>query len=275
MSQSLVRYEPPPTRELQTRVLRLGRLRRDLSELEQRYESVRAEIEDFERRYRPAVGERQRRLESLRKKIAKAWEQVRRARSGEPLEPSSETGVSKEIPQDTFRPEVDLKKLFRELARLCHPDLATDPEERQRRHEFMAEASRAYRGADHLRLQWLLEHWEATPTLPPGVDPSSRLEKTNQQIAWARYRIQEMNQLIAATEASTMADLMREAQDARSKGRNYIVEMRRQVLDETEQAQRDLEGVEQALAELDQETVKVIRANSGLEELKKATQTVL
>lgn len=264
MSLSLVRYEPPPTRELQSRALRLGRLRQDLAELEQRYEAVRAQVEEFEKRYRPAVGERQRRLEALRKKIAKAWEQVRRARSGEPLDPESEDGVSKEIPQETFQPEVDLKKLFRELARLCHPDLATDPEERRRRHEFMAEASRAYRGNDHLRLQWLLEHWEATPALPPGVDPSSRLEKTNQQIAWARYRIQEMNQLIAATEASTMADLMREADDARRHGRNYIVEMRRQVLDETQQAEQDLQEVEQALAAFDQETVKIIRANAGL-----------
>lgn len=264
MSLALVRYEPPPTRELQARLLRLGRLRKDLAELERRYESVRAELEEFEKRYRPAVGERQRRLEKLRKRIARAWEQIRRARSGEPLQEPAEEGVSKEIPQETFQPEVEIKRIFRELARLCHPDLAADPEERQRRHEFMAEASRAYRGADHLRLQWLLEHWEATPTLPPGTDPSSRLEKTNQQIAWARYRVQEMNQLIAATEASPLADLKREADEARRKGGNYIVEMRRQVLEETEHAEKDLVAVEEALAQMDDETVKIIRSNAGL-----------
>ena len=99
---------------------------------------------------------------------------------------------------------------------------------------------------------------------PPGYDPESRLAKTNQQIAWTRYRIQEMHQLIAATESSPLADLKREADAARAVGKNFIVEMRKQVLHELEEAEADLAKVEDALASLDGEVVKIIRSNSHL-----------
>lgn len=261
---ALVRYQPPATRQLLGREVLLGRLRKELDELEASYERDRTDIRDFEKRYRPAVGSRQERLQALREAIADAWEQIRRARSGEPIEQESECEVSEEIPQESFNPEKELRKLFRELARKVHPDLASDPDERRRRHEFMAEATRAYRADDHRRLQWLLEHWEATPTLPPGWDPDSRLARTNQQIAWVRYRITEMHHLVAALHASPLAEIKRSADEARAQGRNYVAEMRSQVMAELEEAEADLEKVEEALADLDGETVKLIRANSGI-----------
>ena len=264
MSLALVRYQPPPTRQLQTRQLLLADLREDLREIESSYERDRAEIREFEKRYQPAVGSRQQQLDEIRRQVAKAWEQIRRARSGEPLQDEPEDGVSKEIPQQSFNPEEELRKLFRELARRVHPDLASDPDERRRRHEFMAEATRAYRADDHRRLQWLLEHWEATPTLPPGWDPDSQLARTNQQIAWVRYRITEMRHLVAALHASPMAEVKRAADEARGRGRNFVVEMRNQVIEELEQARADLEKVEEALAGFDGDVVKLIRANAGL-----------
>ena len=265
MSLALVRYRPPRTRQLLGREVLLGRLREELSDLEAVYERDRTEIRDFEKRYRPAVGTRQERLDALRDAIAEAWESIRRARAGEPVERrQEEEEVSREIPQASFNPKVELRKLFRELARRVHPDLAADPEERRRRHEFMAEATRAYRADDHRRLQWLLEHWEATPTLPPGWDPDSQLARTNQQIAWVRYRITEMHHLVAALHASPLAEVKRAADEARAQGRNYVAEMRAQVIAELEEAEADLERVESALAELDGDVVKLIRTNAGL-----------
>src|SRR5690606_2523590 len=102
-------------------------------------------------------------------------------------------------------------------------------EDRQRRHEFMAEASRAYRNRDHRRLQWLLEHWLASPRLAPGRDIDSRIARANQKIAWARYRIQEMNHLIAELHGSSLAELRRECEQAARQGRNLVTEMRARV----------------------------------------------
>ncbi len=264
VSLALVRYEPPPTREIQTRLLTLGRLRAEHDEIESAYERDRSALRDFEKRYKPAVGDRHQTLEDIRAQTARAWEQIRRARSGEPLDEKTGGGLSEELPRKLFNPKTELRQLFRELARLVHPDLASDIEERRRRHEFMTEGTRAYRAADHRRLQWLLEHWQATPALPPGWDPDSRLARTNQRIAWMRYRITEMNHLTAALHASPLAEIKREAEQARREGRNLIAELRGRVVRDLEQARADRVKVEETLAEWDESVVKIIRANAGL-----------
>jgi DnaJ-domain-containing protein 1 len=43
-----------------------------------------------------------------------------------------------------FRPSDSLKKLYREVAKQVHPDLATDEADRARQRELMAAANQAY-----------------------------------------------------------------------------------------------------------------------------------
>lgn len=50
-----------------------------------------------------------------------------------------------------------LRKLFWSVARMFHPDHAADEEEARRRHQIMAEASRAYRDGDVEGLSTLLD----------------------------------------------------------------------------------------------------------------------
>jgi len=50
-----------------------------------------------------------------------------------------------------------LRKLFWSVARMFHPDHAADEEEARRRHQIMAEASRAYRDGDVESLSTLLD----------------------------------------------------------------------------------------------------------------------
>ena len=59
--------------------------------------------------------------------------------------------------------------------------------------------------------------------------------------------------------------LMQQASAARSDGRNLIVEMRNQVIEELKEAELDLERVEAVLGDFDDETVRIIRSNVGLD----------
>lgn len=247
-SLALVVYQPPPTRELQGRLALLGRMQSEATALEEEYERVREQIQLFEKRWKPAVGKRYLELEELKGKTARARKLIRLARAGSLRAESDGDNLSPESPQQIFRPEVELRKLFRELARRVHPDRAEDSEDRLRRHDFMSEASRAYRNKDHRRLQWLLEHWLATPRLAPQGDHRSRIARTNQKIAWARYRIQEMNHLIAELQSSSLAEMRREQAAAAAEGRNLVAEMRARLMRDIDKAQADLDSV---LAELD------------------------
>ncbi len=264
---ALVLYQPPPTRQLQGRLALLGRMQAEANALEQDYEAAREAIRVFETRWKPAVGRRYSELEELKEKIARARSLIRLAKAGRLREPADETGPSPEAPQQVFRPEVELRKLFRELARRVHPDRAEDAEDRARRHELMAEASRAYRNKDHRRLQWLLEHWLATPRLAPGRDHDSQIARANQKIAWARYRIQEMNHLIAELHSSFLAEMRRECDAAASQGRNLVAEIRARVIRDIERAELDLERVLGEANELDPADQREIRRRLGIEVL--------
>lgn len=264
MSLALVRYEPPPTKVLAGRMLLLAELRESLEQLEADRDKLQHQLREFEKRFRPAVGDRYDQLEELREQIRSAWAEVGRARNGS-LKPADKS-LSDDVPQKAFKPEDELKNLFRALARKIHPDLADDYADRRHRHEFMAEATRAYRAADHRRLQWLLEHWEAARSLPNGFEQASRLARTSQQIAWVRYRIREVNADVAECGASSTMRLMEQSSDARSKGRNLVIEMRNQVIKKIEEAERDLRKVQAVLADFDEETVRIIRANAGLDD---------
>jgi hypothetical protein len=261
---ALVLYQPPPTRELEARMTLLAELHVQAAELERTLDEQRRKIREFEKRWKPAVGKRYIELEDIKDKIASLRRLAKLARAGR-LDPGPEGPLSEEAPHQAFRPDDEARKLFRKLARKIHPDLASDFDERRLRHELMAEATRAYRARDPRRLQWLLEHWDANPGLAKGRDIDSRLARTNQQIAWERYRIQDLHHEIAGLGASSSAEIMRQAQEATREGRNLVAEMRNRVLSDLVQAKSHLKKVEGAIQEeFDAKTVLAIRRRAGL-----------
>ena len=260
MSLALVRYQPPLTRTLGRRLTLLAKLEAQAAQLDQEREEAESKIREFEHRYRPAVGDRYLELEDLKDQIQAAWRLVRKARNGHDLAPEPEP-QAQDAPQEAFKPEDNLRSLFRELARRIHPDLADTADERKRRHEFMSEATYAYRSRDERRLQWLFEHWEATLDSRAEGD----LDRTNQQIAWMRYRIRELNSTIASLNASSIAQIMRESNAARVQGRNWVIELRNQVVDRLNEARLELRRVSEAVKELDEKTARIVRLRAGLE----------
>lgn len=242
VSCALVPFVAPPSETLRARRAALAELEVRLGELEREHERAKSELREFEKRFRPAVGARYDELQELKAKIA-------RLRSEPMTDEERPRPCGCEQRREPFRPNDELKNLFRGLARRVHPDLAPDPGERGRRHEFMAEATRAYRAGDARRLQWLLEHWEASGAELNAAERESEEARLNRRIAWLRYRGREMNAALAALYASSMAEIMSRAKQARREGRNLIVEMRRSVAKELEQARAEYEELSRARAQ--------------------------
>jgi hypothetical protein len=76
VSLALIRYEPPPTKVLARRLLLLAELRESLAHLEADRDKLQHQLREFEKRFRPAVGDRYDQLEELREQIRRAWSEV-------------------------------------------------------------------------------------------------------------------------------------------------------------------------------------------------------
>ena len=161
MSTALVRYHPAMNGALFRLRGMLIDLEKTVRGLEREYASDVDKLRQFERRFRPAVGDRYDELERLRERINRGWQALGEAREGRTIRPGPNPEEDSGETVSSPRPEEGARQLFLRLARQIHPDLTADEEERRRRHELMAEATLAYRDNDDRRLQWLLEHWQA------------------------------------------------------------------------------------------------------------------
>lgn len=75
--------------------------------------------------------------------------------------------------------EAEAKRLYRQLAKRCHPDFAADDPDRQRRVGLMQRVNEAYRGRDLPTLRVLFREAEVT-------DPEFALRPVSERLAWMR-----------------------------------------------------------------------------------------
>ncbi len=263
MTTALVKYHPGGHGALFRLRGMLVDLERQVRGLEREYAADVEKLRHFERRFRPAVGDRYDELERLRARINRAWGALGEAQRGEPQEAGSADEASSFDAEARPRPDDGARRLFLRLARQIHPDLAADEDERRRRHEVMAEATLAYRDSDERRLQWLLEHWQATSEPILGIGLAAAWSRTNRQIAWARYRIRELQYALGQLHASPASRMMREQELARSVGRNFILEMRQQIHADIEEAYREMDRLQAAIEDLDPALRDSVRSACG------------
>ena len=83
------------------------------------------------------------------------------------------------------------QRLYRELARKVHPDLAQDPVEKERRNAFIARVNDAYRRVDLYELQRLAEEWAVLSSSGPEPDSEQRELWLRQRLIWLRARTAE------------------------------------------------------------------------------------
>ncbi|MEV7113950.1 J domain-containing protein [Streptomyces anulatus] len=211
-----------------------------LIEFEIAVETFRVEVENFSRLHHQKLGPMYTRLDELDALIAEA----RAARTGDPederkarearavvmpmpgvdelfhdwmdtdgLSPEAAAMLTEQAvrPPKRVRPSEEARKLYRELARKAHPDLAQDEPERQRRDEFIARVNAAYGRGDVDLLKELVAEWAAGPVQP--LAPLSESEELYARLEWLSRRKELLTVLAKELEDGAIGSMLRMAPD--------------------------------------------------------------
>jgi len=118
--------------------------------------ALQQELRAFREQYAQIVGSRLAELGEVERAIKDAEARLFDLKTEDGSD-ADENAASDEAQSSTIMSgKTALRKLFWSVARLFHPDHATDEKEAQRRHTVMAEASRAYQEGDVESLSTLL-----------------------------------------------------------------------------------------------------------------------
>ncbi|WP_416223270.1 hypothetical protein [Streptomyces hygroscopicus] len=211
-----------------------------LIEYEIAVETFRVEIENFSRLHHQKLGPMYTRLDELEAEIAEARaalsgdpEDIRRAHEArarvmpmpgveelfhgwmdsDGLFPEAQAMLTDRPvrPPQRVRPSEEARRLYRELARKAHPDLAQDEEERKRRDEFIARVNAAYARGDEDLLRELAEEWAAGPV--PEERRPSRSEELYARLEWLAQRKELLTLRARELEESAIGSMLRLAPD--------------------------------------------------------------
>ncbi len=210
-----------------------------LIEFEIAVETFRVEVENFSRLHEQKLGPMYARLEELDARILEA----KAARSDDPedrrradeararlmpipgveelmngwmdadgLFPEATAMLTDQPvrPPQRVRPSEEARKLYRDLARKAHPDLAQEDKERARREEFITRVNAAYARGNEAELRELAEEWAAGPELKrlpsAGEELYARLE-------WLSQRKELLTVVARELEESAIGSMLRLAPD--------------------------------------------------------------
>ena len=220
--------------ELARQRVRLAALEARLAERERKLGDVRAALAAFTARYREAVGryigelaDVEAELEDVLARLCPdlADAQARTAERPAPTSALATTSPARERARPWARISDALKRLYHEVARRLHPDLAADERERPLRTRLMAEANRAYAAGDAARLQALLLEWEACPDSVTGSGLEAELARVGRAIAWIEERLRA---IVAELRALRRSDLWRfrlRVERAAREGRDLLADL--------------------------------------------------
>jgi DNA repair exonuclease SbcCD ATPase subunit len=209
-------------KELEEKRAELAALEEELAERELALATLKAELQAFEQSYLQVVGARYAELEEVERRVAEVM-------AGRPVEEEPPDFRAEGCGQTMFHPGESLKKLYRDAARLCHPDLATDAAERDRRHRLMVEVNKAYQAGSEARLQALLAAEISQTVEAPEENPSVALLMVTSKIALVRERLKEIDAENGGIESSEMFHLMRRAEKAQAAGLDFLGDLVSQV----------------------------------------------
>jgi hypothetical protein len=254
MASNITRNQSPEERELAAKNADLAALKIQLAQRELDFATLRAELHAFEQRYLRTVGVKFAEIDDLEAQIAEALnrqkpsDETARQRAVEARTKATESaGVTGAFEQRTqavdFKPSEDLKRLYREIAKRIHPDLATDDDERAKRNQVMAEVNRAYAEGDEARLRAVLNDWETSPDAVMGDGIGAELVRTIRKIHQVEGRLAGIEIEIAALNGSELSLLKARGESERMNGRDLLAQMAEQLDIQILQLRRQRDGL--------------------------------
>jgi hypothetical protein len=220
---------------LKDRRKELAELDAVLAERESQLAQLRSEMAAFESRYLNIVGDRYDKLAQIEKEIAK----LQGLESDDDYDGDSLADDEVGCGQNRFHSD-KLKKLYREVARKLHPDLASCPQERQHRHQLMVEVNRAYESGAEDRLQELLEAGESLEAVETDGAMSAEMILLLRRIAEAKKQVAEIESDIEEISASEIYRLKLRVENSEAIGIDLFADLLSQVDRQIKKAQNRL-----------------------------------
>ncbi|WAX79147.1 hypothetical protein [Streptomyces sp. KMM 9044] len=145
-------------------------------------------------------------------------------------------------PPERVRPSEEARRLYRDLARRAHPDLAQEEAERQRREEFITRVNAAYARGSEAELRELTAEWAAGPKLKEQA-PSAG-EELYARLEWLARRKELLTLVAKELEEGAIGSMLRLAPDDPDRLLEEIAEQLRAQVAEREAELAALEALE-------------------------------
>ena len=221
---------PATTPDLEDARARLAQLDVQLAEREAELAAFKIELRGLQDAYLDKMGAWQAQLAELDAAVAE--EEIRAGlRPAEPAD-GDDKDVADEVSGNEMRacasrpaPPDDLRRVFRDLAKAIHPDLAPNDPTRYRRHSLMAEANRAYANRDEDRLRLIMRAWQRNADLLPDERPGEARARILRVIAEIDARLLAIDIELVDLRQSAIWQLKIKIDDARAQGWDLFSEM--------------------------------------------------
>ncbi len=224
----------PEEKELQKKQAELAVLEAELAQRELELVTLQGELNAFRNRYLQALGKLYAELDEIlaelaaiqaRKKPAdrKARQKAEQARAR--AEESAKNADEAKDQSKTFKPSDKLKKLYREIAKNFHPDLAGDEAERSEYQQIMTEANQAYKNGDEQLLEKLFTRGKHSPESVKGIGTGNDLVRVIRKIAGIEERLKQIVSEMAAIKESSLFQLKIKFETMLEKGIDLLTEM--------------------------------------------------
>ena len=203
----------------------VGELEATLTERVAQGARAKRELAAFTIDYRQRVGRLHEELDDLEAAIAEAeLGQISKRIAGEAGRPdaSAAPAASESLPRYTSDA---IRKLFRDVAKAIHPDLAEDEVARDRRHAMMIEANRAYALGDEDRLRWILDSWARRPEAIQGSDPEAIRARLERRVTQLQEQIALVDTDLDALNETPMWKLKAMVDEAAAQGKDLVRDM--------------------------------------------------
>lgn len=230
----------------------LERLKDRLADREEEMVDLRGELEQFEAQYKMKVGRLYAELDDIEAKIAEEEyklvpddEEIKK-KAEELRHRAEESAASNEDAADCsfkWNPTPEAKKIYHDLARIIHPDLALDPQEKEKRHGLMAKLNDAYAAGDQKQLNKLVDDFKNSPDVIKGDTVGDDLVRAIRQIAQIKVRLTELREEKLKAELSELYVLLEKVRAEAAHGRDLLTHMAERTKTAIQKTQRRLENL--------------------------------